>query len=427
MKKSLIFIFLAITICIATVQVRAYSEPAVVSDNDTPASTEAREDKPVITEEKPLELQNEINKLSISAGGYFQLWYIYEDIEDGSRQEVTGDKTVQEASGFAFNHVRLNIDAFYGDVGGRVMLRLEGGSAGILDAFCYYAPFDGMVKIVAGQMKIPSTYEAMEGDDQLDFITRSTFSEEVANWSLSKSPSSVSPFTSVQTYKRDTGIAFKGTLYGTTCFFMVGNGLGANMFVGGPEKKQTLYSNKFGAYFYGFRGTFDIMDMLRQTVGIDLFVSSLALGGHYNRNNHPDSLYNDQKTVIDIDRESWSVDGGIELFKRLRLTGMYGWGIVRDDFNHDGEPDYEYSGWEIKAMVVLIQDWLEAGFRYDEYIWKKSIYAGESTAITYTVGMNFFYGSHLTVQANYKWKLARGGLTQDLNDDIFILQIQFKI
>jgi hypothetical protein len=373
------------------------------------AIEEARENKPLTT-----------------IGGYVQFWFTREQMEDGSRQDVTGDKAVQESSGFSINRARIVLDGAADDVGGRISVRLEGGSAGVLDAYGYFAPFGPWLKLLAGQMKIPSTYESLQGDEELDFATRTKFSEEVANWSLSKSPSSVSPFTSIQTYQRDTGAAIRVETHGFSLYLMTGNGLGANLFIGGPEKKQFVYGNEFGAYFYGIRASVDIMKTLRDMTGITTPVGILSLGGHYDKNNHPNILYNDQKTVLDIKRTSWSVDAQVKVLDRLRLTGMYGKGSVDDDFDYDGKSDFVYSGWEFKAIAVILRDLLEAGIRYEEFRSEKSIYAGHSTAAAWTAGITLLHGDHLRLMANYKWKFMEGELAKELDDDIFILQMQYK-
>lgn len=154
-------------------------------------------------------------------------------------------------------------------------------------------------------MKIPSTYEVGQSDTNLDFATRNKFSEEVVNWSLSKSPSSISAFTSVQTQSRDTGIGITAEYRGLKLYTYAGNGLGANMFVGAEEKKQTVYTNSPGDMFYGVRGDADILRFLSIH---DNVISSVVLGGHASRNKHDNFLYNDTRTVLDMDRFSWSTD-----------------------------------------------------------------------------------------------------------------------
>lgn len=374
----------------------------------------------------PVVEKKEDTSRAVNIGGYIQMWYIYEQVENGKRQDVTNDRAVQEASGFSINRARISLEGESPRINGRVELRLEGGSVGLLDAYAFFNVFQKMIQIGLGQMKIPSTYEVGISDSALDFATRSYFSSVTANWALSRSTSSVSPFYYVQTYQRDMGLALKGEIYGFSYFFMAGNGLGANLFVGGDENKQYAYSNGFGAYFYGARASFDLINPLGKKLIGSWPLTSFCIGGHYSRNRHPNFLFNDTKTVLDIKRESWSADVRIILFGRIRMTGMYGRGIIRDDFDNDNEPDYRYRGLEIKGIVEIIKNTLEAGFRYDTYTNKNSIFGAEETIKNYTAGITFTYQPHIKFQINYKWKRLDSTLNPDTDDDILTIAGQYR-
>ncbi|MFC1670244.1 porin, partial [Spirochaetota bacterium] len=253
--------------------------------------------------------------------------------------------------------------------------------------------------------------------------TRSILSANIANWSLSRSVSSVSPFTNLNTYQRDLGLALKGKIASAEYFFMLGNGFGANNFTGGPENKGSVYTNSPGDHFYGFRLSWDIASFF----GINkFFLTSLKPGGHFNYNRHNNLLYNDAKTVLDIKRKSWSCDLYIELFKRIRITGMYSRGLVDDDFDDDNKIDYSYQGWEAKIMVVILKDMLEAGFRYDAYRYENAVFGGYELLENYTIGINYYPFKSLKVMANFKWKTLSGELNNDLDDNIFTIVVQGK-
>lgn len=361
---------------------------------------------------------------NINVGAYCQLWYIYESVENEKLQSISGDNAADKASGFNINRARLYLSGNYGNLRGKLSLRVERGTPGLMDAFAEYSFFNGILQITAGQMKIPSTREVEVSSASLDFATRTVFSSNVTNWSLSKSISSVSPFTSIKTYLRDTGIALKGDVSGFHYFLMVGNGLGANLFIGGEENRQFVYTNSFGAYFYGLRLSYNPVQMFKVP---DLSVLSVRFGGHFNYNRHPDILYNDRSTVLDIDRYSWSCDMDISVFDRILLGFMYGGGAIRDDFDNNDETDYKYSGFEAKIIAVMIKDHLEAGFRFDSYTYENAVFGGRETTYTYTIGITCSILQYIRIQANYKIKTLNSTINNDLNDNIFILQMQFHI
>jgi hypothetical protein len=105
---------------------------------------------------------------------------------------------------------------------------------------------------------------------------------------------------------------------------------------------------------------------------------------------------------------------------------MYGKGIINDDTDNNNKYDYSYSGWEIKAVLVILPQWLELGFRYDTYTGENTILNGQETMIAYTFGLTFMFKEYVKIQANYKWKFLDSELNNDFDDNIFILQTQFK-
>jgi hypothetical protein len=359
----------------------------------------------------------------ISVGGYLQVWAQYEQAPNGKQQDNTGDPGAKEATGFNLYRARLSATGAWENAGVNMQLRLEGGSVGLLDAYGYWRLLGPALEIDVGQMKVPLSWEVPMPDDQLDFVTRSRFASEVANWSLSKSAFSGSPFYYVQTQNRDLGVAVKGAYRGLSYLAMIGNGLGVGNYVGADESRGFVYANSFGAYFYGARLTYDVLTELSELLP---FPAALVVGGHYCVNNHPNLICNDAKTVLDIDRRSWSVDACLGLFDIVRLRGMYGEGVVNDDYDNDGQTDYTYRGWEVSAMVVILKDILEAGARFDGYSWNRAVTSGWANANTLTAGVNFSWTSRLRLQLNYKYKFQTGDLTQATDAHLLVLSTQIK-
>jgi hypothetical protein len=361
----------------------------------------------------------------LTFGGYFQVWFQYEQAENGAKQDYTADPGAQEASGFNLNRARGNARMEWRDFGAYAQVRLEGGSLSLLDAYGYWRPFGKMLEVDVGQMKIPSVWEVQVPDESLDFFSRSRFASEVTNWSLSKSTFSTSPLYFIQTNLRDLGAGIRGEFRGLEYFLMVGNGLGANAYIGAIENRQFVYANPFGAYFYGGRLSYDVFNELGDNLwGVPC---ALAIGGHYNLNDHSNLIYNDARTVLDLKRHSWSVDARLRLFDRVRVTGMYGEGVVDDDFDHDGTPDYTYRGWEIGAVFTLVEDTLEAGVRYDTYSSNIAVTSGWATVNAVTVGLTYSLKPHLRTMIDFKWKQQTGDLTQAMANGIAVAVVQFGL
>lgn len=354
---------------------------------------------------------------------YVQLWYIYEDVENLKKQEVTGDRAAEVSSGFSLYRARIEYGKEYGNFGGKLSARFDGGTPALLDAFGYYRFPYFNITLCAGQMKFPSAYEVGMKDTNLDFATRTTFSNEVINWALSKSPSSVSPFTSVQTYSRDTGIGLTGEYKGSKIFLYAGNGLGANMFVGGEEKKQIVYTNNPGNMFYGIRGDADVTAYLPVRTG---FINSLVIGGHMSLNRHDNFLYNDTRTVLDMERFSWSADFRLSLYKRIHFTAMSGGGSINDNLvDSETQPNVTYEGFEVKLMGDILPGFLRIGYRFDSYTYNNEIFGGSDILYTHTAGVSVWPYSGIKISADYKLKITDGDLNPDLNDNILIIQTQF--
>ncbi len=363
----------------------------------------------------------------IRIAGYLQLWWtILEEVENGLQHPLTGEEAADQSSGFSFNRARLRVHIESANLSGRLSVRLEGSPPGLLDAFVLLPLLGRRMQIAAGQMKVPSTYEVAVPSDRLDFLTRGELSRNIVDYSLCTSPSLSSPrFSGAKTYLRDLGVALKGEVIGTEYFFMVGNGLGANRFSGGREKKQEIFTNRFGAYLYAARLSFRT-DREETKERETHPMMSFEAGSHVSWNNHPNVVLDDERTVLNIKRFSWSADLHTEIAGLLRLTGMYGEGSVEDDFDNDGKTDYRFRGWELKAIAWVFPGALWLGFRYDVFAEERYENGAEDVLHSYVLGVTYEQHENVRLQLNYKRKILKSEVNPDLDDDAFILAAQFS-
>jgi hypothetical protein len=392
------------------------------------ASEAAAQEKTVAPEPAPLGpgvKETKEEPLEIRLGGYLQLWWtVKEETENGKLQPLTGDEAAQESSGFSFRRARLAVNLKRDVFRAKLELALE-GSVRLSDAYGVWSAIEKKLEVWAGQMKIPSTYEVETPSTELDFAARSDFSRIVTDWSLCRGPTVSSTLHGIRTYLRDTGVGVKGEIGAGKYFLMVGNGLGSNLWIGGAENKQFVFANSVGAYFYGLRVSYDLAQVIGQDEKEPLF-PSLTLGAHYNVNRHPNLIYRDEKTVVDLDRESWSLDLQVNIMNRLRLTCMVGRGLVLDDFDNDDKIDYVYDGLELKAVAVVIPGMLEVGLRYDTY--SEEFYENDRVdeMECYTLGVTYSPGPGVKLQASYKWKSLNSDINPDIDDDVFLLAAQLE-
>lgn len=394
------------------------------------SAQESRAMTPTINESvsRPSEQSGEIpaiDELKVKVTGYLQLWWLVaEEAENEKTQPVTGDEAAEVASGFSMREARLAAEIEAKQLKGKLEIGLE-GSPKLLDCYGVWEAVGKKLEVWAGQMKIPSTYEVETSSTELDFASRSRFSEEVCNWSLSRSPSMLSSFSGVKTYMRDAGVGLKGEIGGGKYFLMAGNGLGANLFIGAAENKQSVYTNPFGAYFVGARLSYNLTSLLTNDWEKSR-IPLVEIGGHYCTNRHDNVLLGDTTTVIDINRRSWSVDLRITVMERVRLTAMMGEGLVLDDFDNDGKIDYRYGGWELKAVAIIISDRLEAGFRFDAYREEFSESGSVDESDSYTLGLTYTPSQHVRLQANYKWKTLSSETNPEIDDNVFLIALQLQ-
>lgn len=336
--------------------------------------------------------------------GYLQTWWtICEDVKNGIRQEGSGDQGAQNAFGFSLARARVALSQSFLDesLGFRFEVKFEEGVEP-LEYFIYYKSRH-FLNLYVGQMKIPSTYEVLQSDSQLDFISRTNISDKIPDWSLSRDPITfdATSLTGVHTRSRDLGLALKGQFWEEKFqyFLMMSNGLGANLFISGREKKGFFVSNGPGNMFYGLRLEAKPLSFF----STNEHLPPLTIGGHLNYNRHPDLLFNDERTVFDLNRISYSGDLRVGLPFRLAITGLYAGGKAKNSFSGSGT-NYRYQGYELKIMEKIIPEKLELGFRFDGYRYK---FSDSNTAINqykYTGGANYYPTKPIKIQLDYVFK-----------------------
>lgn len=375
-------------------------------------SSSAQETIPVNTERR-IDLQ-----------GYIQFWWtLLEQTENGLKQPLTGDEAATETSGFSINRARIAGDFNHGGLKGRLSVSLESSPVALLEAYVGVPLIDENVVLWAGQMKIPATYEVATPSNRLDFLTRSQLSKTIADYALSRSPSISHPrLYGVRTKMRDLGIALRGQVSDASYFVMVGNGLGVNRFVGGRERKQEVFTNPPGAHFYGAR-----VEYASRFDPLKPFVSSVNAGAHATWNHHPDIVLDDERTVLDIDRRSYSADLRIGIVERFTVTGMIAAGEVDDDFDNDGKIDYQYRGWEAKAVAAIAPGIINLGLRCDRYEDEYHESGVVDCRTIYTFGGTWTPRPDIKVQLSYRYKTLDSPIDLDLDDNILLLGGQVNL
>jgi len=335
--------------------------------------------------------------------GYLQTWWtMYEQVKNGIRQEGSLDPAYQEAFGFSLARARAALSQSFLDnsLGFKFEVKFE-ESVEPLEYYILYKPRP-FLNLYLGQLKIPSTYEVLQSDSQLDFIFRTNISDRIADWSLSRDPINfdAASLIGIQTRSRDLGLALKGQFLEEKLqyFLMMSNGLGANRFISGREKKGFFVSNGLGKLFYGLRLEAKPLSFF----STNQYLSPLTIGGHINYNYHPDMLYNDEKTVFDLNRVSYSGDLRAELPYGLTFTGLYAGGKADDNYWGRGT-NYRYQGYELKLMAKPFSEKLEMGFRYDSY-WYKTSHEFAINQQKYTAGANYYPFKPIKIQLNYVYK-----------------------
>jgi hypothetical protein len=352
---------------------------------------------------------------------------LYEQMEEvsGLVQQPQGDKSEGSATGFAIDQARIRLaGSFLKDKLGLVLeLRLEKGPA-LLDAYGEWR-FGKWLAVRLGQFRIPSGWENLVGDRDLDFSSRPQIQQALADYALSRTTYASSLFYGNRSWRRDVGLGLCGDIdikIGTLRYLaMVSNGLGANLFIGGATEREYLVSNK-AQFFYGLR-----VDLL------DLF-GVARVGAHVSYNRHDNVVFNSGRTVLDLNRLTWSVDAGFEIPKTgLRAHGMVGQGFINDDYDANSKRDYKFFGgevrliWRLDPLIRLLAGtWddsqhLELGVRYDRYdtVADESAFTIRSHVVT--TGIQWIYDRYLRVHLDYVVRRTQDPTQKDLDDDAVLL------
>ncbi len=355
--------------------------------------------------------------------GYMQFWArIYEQTENGRLQMNSKDEAAQHSSGFSFSMMRFGVTYDHKWFDARIILRME-SDVGFSDVFIKFHLYNKYIELQAGQFKIPGTYEIPMSPINTDFPARSMFSQRSSDYSLARHASLTSPFQGVRPAYRDMGLALRGTVSGFKYFLMISNGIGANLAIGGSAKPQYIYANKFGAYFYGGRLSFDASETF-DIISKKALIKKLEIGAFVNYNTHPNLLHNDQRTVLDLKRFAFGIDLQIAITDYLRLSGLYGQGHIDDDFDFDEKRDYQYSGWETKAAVAAIPKSLEFAIRIDGYNQEYAENGEPEEFVNYTFGASYRFLNHFKVGLDYTIKTEDSlKYPDDIKNNLLLLSL----
>ena len=152
-------------------------------------------------------------------------------------------------------------------------------------------------------------------------------------------------------------------------------------------------------------------------------------------------VLNSGRKVFDLNRTSWSGDVRVAVpLAHIRLTGMYGAGRIRADYDRDDNGDLAYSGWEGRAvwnvsdfvgqfghqaLTFLARHRFEVGVRFDTYGSRvNDKREDETTQDNWTASFNYGYRDWLKVQVNYVWRQTQHPADPDLGDDILFVNFQ---
>ncbi len=341
-------------------------------------------------------------------------WNIIEEVENGLIQAGSLDQAADVASGFSFRHgrVTLDIESPHGKVGALIRIRLE-ERTDIIDFWGAYhgAPW---LNIYIGQMKVPSTFEVLTSYQKLDFATRTTFGQNVGDYSLSRTPY-ISSIMAVKSYHRDLGLAWKGVFSNRertllSYFLMISNGIGANRYIGGRESGEYIFTNRFGDFYYGLR---------LEAMPVDW----VTIGAHFSMNTHDDIALGERGPVFDIDRSVWTVDLRAQLAWGLRVAGFFGDGDMNDFFDAQ-RYRFDYRGWGLWTLKAFLKDRIELGLRYDSFTTEFNEDGNETTQRNWTFGVNFRLQENLRLQLNYTDKETLNDFEPDVDDNILFMNFQ---
>ncbi|MBD3322492.1 MAG: hypothetical protein GF350_15425 [Chitinivibrionales bacterium] len=356
---------------------------------------------------------------SLSFSGYGQFWFKYEHVENGKFHQTTGEQAAQEATGFSINRLRLFFGGFvpstraFFSIGARLENRIE-----LLDCYAgwYFHP---LLQVILGQCKVPSASELLQAPSQTDFISVSRVSAEMAEWMFIRTPY-IGLYEKSRSYRRDAGLSIKGFSADSCIAYhcMIGNGFGANRFMGGYEKHRSgnFFANKAGDFFYGIRLDTRAIPFIR-----------LGAAGSINR--HENLIANDTKTVRHFDRRNAVADIDFHFPFRIQLSGLYALGMVGDNYAGSAKLEknaLDYSGFSCALIGGAF--WKErvcAGVRFDRYMYEFDENTHEYADDQVTIGISFTHKPALLLQWNYIYKKYKEQYRRGLDDNILVLNVRF--
>ena len=367
--------------------------------------------------------------------GRAQIWLtIVEQMEDarGLFQHPSGDEAVDTVTGFRLKKARVGLEAdFARDIlHANLQFKLE-GAPGILDLAIRITPLPWLTFLV-GQFRIPSTAENLTATGHLPFVLRTDLSGTLADFSLSRTNDSSSLLAGNRSYRRDLGVGLKagheGDRFAIRSFVMVGNGLGANLFISGQTARGFLVTNR-PQFFYGAR------------VEVEPIRHVVLLGGHFSRNKHDNVVFNSGRTVFDLHRLSASGDLEIRVAEiGLRGGGQGGWGAVLEDDNGDERVDYRYfggSGWVSWNLMPLLRRasagrWsadhhLSIGYRYERFTTQVDEASIRTHQDNHTWGLSWQYREWVKLQLEVVHRVTDKPYEHDLDDDLILLSALFSL
>jgi hypothetical protein len=347
----------------------------------------------------------------------------------GLVQYPNGDQAADTTTGFSIQRARVGAEGSFVDdlFGLRVQLKLE-RNVELLDGYARVSP-GKWLEIRVGQFKTPTTYENLSDDATLDFVTRTRISNAISDYSLSRTHYTAAQLAGNRSNQRDLGLGLGGQLeLGPVPLryrFMLGNGLGANLWIG-PSTSQPFALTNPGQFYYGGRLE------LEPVPGI------VALGGHASYNQHDDMALGGAQLVVDLKRTSWSADVRLDVpAAGLRATGLYGGGAILEDYYADGKDDLWYHGWEGKVVWRVSQplrvwtgaDWLaehafELGFRYDGMTTEVDESGSPAWQRDYAFGLAYLWRDFVKVQIDYVLRRTEDRAAPDLDDDGLTMCLQ---
>jgi hypothetical protein len=368
----------------------------------------------------------------LQAYGYLQLWATaLEQVAEvrGWRQSPSGEHAADTATGFSVNRARVGtevrlLDGFL-QVGG--LLKVE-RSVEPLDMWFRVSPWRAL-GVMAGQFRVPSSWENMDDDRGLDFLHRSQLANAVADYALSRAFYTAAQNAGNRSYGRDLGVALLGTVdLGPVPLryrLMAGNGLGANLWVGGGSNRQHALTNPQQLYYGG-------------RVEVEPVPGWLSLGAHGSTNRHDNMALGGSRMVLDLRRESWSADVRLRVPPLgVRFTAAAGGGKIRDDYYGDGRDDLRYVGgearavWRVSSVLREVLPWrvptghdVDLGLRYDVLSTEVDESGSPTRHHQWTAGMAWTWRTLLKAQLNWVARRTVDPAQPDLDDDVVALSLQ---